>query len=297
MARKKKLVYSALNITIHPHSPKKYVNLFKDAFRLSKAIHLSGDLYAIFRFFSKTVGSTSDTDPYEGEILKYTDISKDADWYSIDTNELATDEEKARIVIPEHLKPNASQFSFVFLPEAHLLVYEACYNNKKITHNQIEKFFNVLFSEEKIKEKYGEVNVTSLTEPDEVERMLSLQGIKKITMVTRRPNPDDINNAEREFKERLKRINVIEEEKTLKAESNSDISPDQELKIEALIASRNGRVTIKRQDYEGFSEELSSTDKPLRRYEIYDPNIELPIDILLRKARSIYDDFRQWLAK
>ncbi|EJD6372890.1 MULTISPECIES: DUF4747 family protein [Providencia] len=297
MARNKKLVYGALNITIHPHSPQKYVELFKDTFRLAKTVNLGGDVYAILKFFSKTAGSTSDTDPYEGEILKYMDISKDSDWYSIATNELATDEEKEKIVIPEHLKPNASRFSFVFLPEAHLLVYEARYNNKNLSHIQIEKFFNSLFSEDKIVDKYGVVNVTSLTAPDEVERMLSLQGIKKITMVTRRPNPDDIHNAEQEFKERLKRINAIEEEKTFKADRDSDITPDQELKVEALIASRNGKVTIKRQDHEGFSEELSSSDKPLKGYEIYDPNDTLPINVLLDKAKSIYDDFRQWLTK
>ncbi|MBG3092072.1 DUF4747 family protein [Proteus terrae] len=297
MARNKKLECGALNITIHPHSPQKYVELFKDTFRLHKTVNLGGDIYALLKFFSKTIGSTSDVDPYEGEILKYMDINKDSDWYSITTNELATEEEKDSIFIPENLKPNVSKFSFVFLPKAHLLVYEARYNNKNLSHIQIEKFFNLLFSNEKIVKKYGVVNVTSLTEPNEVERMLSLKGIKKITLVTRRPNPDDLANAEQEFKERLKKINVIEEEKILKSDSNHDIAPDQKLKMEALIASRNGKVTIKRQDYEGFSEELSSSDKPLKRYEIYDPDDTLPMDVLLRKAKSIYNDFRQWLTK
>lgn len=297
MARAKKLTYGAVNITMHPHSPESYVDLFKDAYKSEFNIHLNGDVYAVMRLFSRVPGHQDKTDPYSGEIVKYTQIDKNGDWYSIKSKDLATDQEKAEISIPDDLKPNVTQFSFVFLPKYHLFVYQASFNGKNLSHLQVERYLSKLFSQPDLVEKYGVINITSLTEPDEVEKMLSLSGIKRISMLTRRPNPDNLAKAEKKVQERLKALNVIEEEKILKAEKLSDITPDTALKTEALIAARNGKVNIKVVDYKGHIEELSSAEKPLRRQESYDPVVQTSVDVLLEKAHSIYDDFRQWLNK
>ena len=51
MARTKKLTYGAVNITMHPHSPEKYVELFRMARKNSENINLRGDSYATLSFF------------------------------------------------------------------------------------------------------------------------------------------------------------------------------------------------------------------------------------------------------
>ncbi|MDX4947174.1 MULTISPECIES: DUF4747 family protein [Providencia] len=297
MARAKRLTYGAVNITIHPHSPEEYVNLFRDAYTSGLNVNLSGDVYGTMRLFSRVPGHNEKTDPYSGEIVKYTHIDKNGDWYSIKSKDLATDKEKAGINIPDDLKPNVNQFSFVFLPKYHLFVYQASNGGKNLSHLQVEKYLTRLFSQPDLEKKYGVVNVTSLTEPDEVEKMLSLSGIKKITMVTRRPNPDDLMKAEKKVQKRLKALNVIEEEKTLKSERTSAITPDHELKLEGQIAARNGKLNVKAVDYKGHVQEYSSLEKPLKRIESFDPNVQTVVDVLLEKAHSIYDDFRKWLAK
>ncbi|ECS1119991.1 DUF4747 family protein, partial [Salmonella enterica] len=145
--------------------------------------------------------------------------------------------------------------------------------------------------------------VTILTEPDSVERMLSLKGITCINMVTRRPNPDDLASAEsvmqKRFKrfKRFKRIGVIEEDKTYKSERGQEIKPDGELKQDALIASRNGEVSIRRINEAGLVEVHASSDVPLQRVEPYDSDVTSVSELLLLRAKSLADEFKRLLRK
>ncbi|EHC8927861.1 DUF4747 family protein, partial [Salmonella enterica subsp. enterica serovar Typhimurium] len=237
------------------------------------------------------------SEPFEGEILKYTDIDVNGDWFDIVKKDIASDEEKERINIPDNLKPNVARFSFVFLPASHLLVYEMQDKSRHLTSRQIESFLNGIFSHERIIEKFGKVNVTILTEPDSVERMLSLKGITCINMVTRRPNPDDLASAESVMQKRFKRIGVIEEDKTYKSERGQEIKPDGELKQDALIASRNGEVSIRRINEAGLVEVHASSDVPLQRVEPYDSDVTSVSELLLLRAKSLADEFKRLLRK
>ncbi len=184
-----------------------------------------------------------------------------------------------------------------FLPASHLLVYEMQDKGRHLTSKQIENFLNGIFSHERIIEKFGKINVTILTEPDNVERMLSLKGITCINMVTRRPNPDDLASAESIMQKRFKRIGVIEEDKTYKSERGQEIKPDSELKQDALIASRNGEVSIRRINEAGLVEVHASSDLPLQRVESYDSDVTSVTELLLLRAKSLADEFKRLLRK
>ncbi|WP_331842762.1 DUF4747 family protein [Pantoea agglomerans] len=295
MARAKKLTYGAVNITIHPHSPKKYVELFRMAKKNAIDVNLRGDSFATLSFFYAYKKGQLLTEPYEGEILKYTDIDLNGEWFDVVKKDIASDEEKGRISIPDNLKPNVARFSFVFLPASHLLVYETQDKNRYLSSRQIEFFLNGIFSDERIIKKFGKVNVTILTEPESVEKMLSLKGITSINMVTRRPNPDDLASAESIMQKRFKRIGVIEEDKTYKSERGNEIKPDEELKQDALIASRNGEVSIRRINEVGLVEVHASSDTPLQRVEPYDSDITSVAELLLLKAKSLASEFKRLL--
>ncbi|EIT3909550.1 DUF4747 family protein [Escherichia coli] len=297
MARPKKLTYGAVNITMHPHSPEKYVELFRMARKNARNVNLRGDSFATLSHFYPYRKDQVVSEPFEGEILKYTDIDVDGDWFDIVKKDIASDEQKERISIPENLKPNVARFSFVFLPASHLLVYEMQDKGRHLTSKQIENFLNGIFSHERIIEKFGKINVTILTEPDNVERMLSLKGITCINMVTRRPNPDDLASAESIMQKRFKRIGVIEEDKTYKSERGQEIKPDSELKQDALIASRNGEVSIRRINEAGLVEVHASSDLPLQRVESYDSDVTSVTDLLLLRAKSLADEFKRLLRK
>ncbi|MEP9038694.1 DUF4747 family protein [Enterobacter hormaechei] len=297
MARAKKLTYGAVNITMHPHSPEKYVELFRMARKNASNVNLRGDSFATLSYFYPYKKGQVISEPFEGEILKYTDIDVNGDWFDIVKKDIASDEEKERINIPDNLKPNVARFSFVFLPASHLLVYEMQDKSRYLTSRQIESFLNGIFSHERVIEKFGKVNVTILTEPDSVERMLSLKGITCINMVTRRPNPDDLASAESVMQKRFKRIGVIEEDKTYKSERGQEIKPDGELKQDALIASRNGAVSIRRINEAGLVEVHASSDLPLQRVEPYDSDVTSVSELLLLRAKSLADEFKRLLRK
>ncbi len=297
MARAKKLAYGAVNITMHPHSPEKYVDLFRMARKNAGNINLRSDSFATLSYFYPYKKGQAHSEPFEGEVLKYTDIDINGDWFDIVKKDIATDEEKERISIPENLKPNVARFSFVFLPASHLLVYEMQDKNRHLSSRQMESFLNGIFSDERIIGKFGKVNVTILTEPESVERMLSFKGITCINMITRRPNPDDLASAESIMQKRFKRIGVIEEDKTYKSERGQDIKPDAELKQDALIASRNGEVSIRRINEAGLVETHASSDAPLQRVESYDSDVTSVSELLLLRARSLADEFKRLLRR
>ncbi|HIF6680764.1 DUF4747 family protein [Serratia marcescens] len=297
MARAKKLTYGAVNITMHPHSPEKYIELFRMARKNASNVNLRGDSFATLSYFYPYKKGQAHSEPFEGEVLKYTDIDVDGDWFDIVKKDIASDEEKGRINIPDNLKPNVARFSFVFLPVSHLLVYEMQDKNRHLTSRQMESFLNGIFSHEKIIEKFGKVNVTALTEPDSVERMLSLKGITCINMVTRRPNPDDLASAESIMQKRFKRIGVIEEDKTYKSERGQEIKPDGELKQDALIASRNGEVSVRRINEVGLVEVHASSDVPLQRVESYDSDVTSVSELLLLRAKSLAGEFKRLLRR
>lgn len=297
MARTKKLTYGAVNITIHPHTPEKYIELFRMARRNARNVKLRGDSYATLSFFNPYKRGQSSNEPFEGEILKFIDIDIDGEWFNISKKDVATDEEKDKINIPENLKPNVGRFSFIFLPESHLLVYEMQDKNKYISPKQMETFLNGIFSDTKILDKFGIVNVTILTEPESVEKMLSLKGITLISMITRRPNPDDLISAESIMQKRFKKLGVIEEDKTYKSERGQEIKPDKELKQDALIASRNGEVSIRRINETGLVEIHASSEVPLQRVEPYDSDVTSVTELLIQKAKSLASEFKRLLKR
>jgi len=193
------------------------------------------------------------------------------------------------------LKPNVGRFTFIFLPVSHLLVYEMQDGNKNLSSKQVELFLNKIFSDEKIVKRFGSVNVTVLTEPDSVEKILSLNGITCINMVTRRPNPDDLATAESVMQKRFRRLGVIEEDKTYKSDRGEEIKPDKELKQDALIASRNGEVSVRRINDDGYVEVHSTNTLPLRRIEPFDADVTSVTELLIMKAQSLRDEFKRLL--
>lgn len=297
MARTKKLTYGAVNITIHPHTPDKYIELFRMARRNARNVNLRGDSYATLSFFNPYKRGQPSNEPFEGEVLKFIDIDIDGEWFNITKKDVATDEEKDKINIPENLKPNVGRFSFIFLPKSHLLVYEMQDKNKYISPKQMETFLNGIFSDAKILDKFGIVNVTNLTEPESVETMLSLKGITLISMITRRPNPDDLISAESIMQKRFKKLGVIEEDKTYKSERGQEIKPDKELKQDALIASRNGEVSIRRINETGLVEIHASSEVPLQRVEPYDSDVTSVTELLIQKAKSLAGEFKRLLKR
>ncbi|CAE6951011.1 MULTISPECIES: DUF4747 family protein [Vibrio] len=293
----KKLSYSALNIVTHPHSQQTYIELFFTLKKQSAPVKLRGDTYATVIHISYFDKQNKSSSPVLGEIVKYTNIDKDADWYDINSQDIASDEDLEKIKdIPDHLKPNMSKFSFIFYPDTHLLVFESLYDGQTFSAHYAKSLFESLFASPSIANKFGNVEVTIVPETDTIDSFLSLSGLKCLRMVTNRPNPDQLSKTEGKIKSRLAKINAISEERILKADREAELLLDEITKLEAKVAAKNGEVEFKRKNESGHIEVFSTKEHPLKEDNFYNPAISSAYDELIRVGATIKQRVKDWIS-
>ncbi|ADP98872.1 hypothetical protein HP15_3108 [Marinobacter adhaerens HP15] len=74
------------------------------------------------------------------------------------------------------------------------------------------------------------------------------------------------------------------------------MTPDDELRSEADVAARNGRVYIKGKDEEGHKQEYKTDDHPLNDSVFYDEEVELETQAFSNFAKKIKDKFAEWVS-
>ncbi|HIF9162265.1 TPA: DUF4747 family protein [Photobacterium damselae] len=295
MARDKKLVFGALNVTIHPHTPEKYLQLFNAARKLKTNTKLRGDQFGRIGIVHKLERDQEEPGPIVGEIVKFTNIDINGEWYDIESKDIATDEDVAEIKIPEKLKPNLSRFSFIFFPDDHILVYEGYYDGKALSANFAEKLFELTLNHPNLTNRFGQVFVNHIPEANAIDKILELNGITDLTLVTKRPNPDDLKITEKRVHDRLKRLNAAQEERVLKASNGKELLLDKELKLEAKVAAKNGIVELKRYNELGKKQEFSTKDHPMLRTDYYNPKSESPFEVLRDMAFTLKKEISAWI--
>jgi hypothetical protein len=294
VAREKKVEIMAVNITIQPHTTKKYLELFKDAFALRSEAQVQGEQYALLSHMNKVDRSDS-LSPLTGDIFRFTNIDTKKKWFNSTTNQYASDKELGSVTIPENLKPNSSRFSYIFFPEEHILFYESYYDGNTLGATNAARFFENLFSNKKIIKKFGQVDITIIPESNKLSEALKMGVKEQIELSVKRPNPDDNADAEREVLERMKSRNVGLYEEKYKAVAGESIELDKELEIMAKVAAKNGAVKIKGKDDDGKPVEYSTLKHPWKGKRYYDPSVTMPISILQSVASDMKEKMKTWL--
>ncbi|WP_339776978.1 DUF4747 family protein [uncultured Methylophaga sp.] len=293
MAREKKIEIAAVNITIQPHSPQKYIELMNDVYRSISETQIYGDNYAILSTMTR-LDSKNKTSPLIGDIFKFTKINKDDNWFNITTNEFASEDELEKVNIPEHLKPNSSRFSFIFYPKEHLFFYESFYDGNNLGPSNIIKFLERLFSQKTILDKYGHVDLTIVPEADKLSEALKMKVKERLDLIVKRPNPDDQADAERKVLERMKKRNVAHYEESFRSVAGQSIIIDEELRIMSKIAAKNGVVKIKGKNAQGKPEEFSTLQHPWKVKEYYDPDVTQPFELLRSISSQMKQSIQGW---
>jgi hypothetical protein len=300
MALSKKLVVGAINITIHPHSPKKYINLIKYAGKKQIPIKIRKNLFGSIgnvHSLSKHPHDENATPPIMGNIYKYIDIDIEGNWFDIETRDLASDKDKESIYIPKKLKPNLDMLSFIFYPDEHLMVYESYETKNSITPQYAEKIIRESLNSDELITQYGIVNVKHHPETDKVDEIINLKDITSIYLETRRPNPDGLNGAEVKFKKRMEKLNAKTEIREYKADDSETLKPDNELKTDIRIAARNGEASIIHIDDNSKKVTHSTKSHPLMRTDFYDPEKILLQHTFVNLANKIRKHLSVWVNK
>lgn len=286
MAKDKKIVVGALNITMQPHTPAKYIDLIKSASRIKKPAKIFGDQFGLIVGARKQDPKFTFS-PLCGDIYKFANIDFDSEWFNTSTNKFASSDELDDINLPDYLKPNSSRFSYIFYPKNHILIYEAYYDGNSLSPNNAVRFFETLLNSPTLQRRFGKIEVTHEPETDALEEALRMKHKDKITMVIKRPNPDDLADAEREVLERLLSMNAEKQEVSYKAASSNGLALNKDVETLARVAARNGEVYVKGKDIDSKPKEFSTKKHPLLETDYYDPALELAFSVFIEVADRV----------
>lgn len=292
MARKRSVTYTALNIRVHPHpSPNIYVDLFNYLNENRRPIPLSNNIYLAINDL-KPLNENKLLDGFIGEIIKYNGITDQ--WYNQKTGQKAEPEDLKEVNIPEHLKPNAKFFNFIFYPIDHKLVCEIKDTDGSISAKMLLEFFENLFKSPKLLEIFNTVEVNILPDLDAVDKILKLKYLKKLHLIILRPNADELAEMEAEIFEEMDSQNIGVYQKILEAQENESLDLNERTKEQTKVAATNGRVDYKAKDERtGLTVTKSTASTPLIERDKYDPETTTPIEFLKQNAVKIIAKFRK----
>jgi hypothetical protein len=297
MARPRKLTMGMINITLHPHSPQKYVDLFDALFALSE----TADTTMNHKIFLGRVTPINEGEPLNGlagEFYRFFNLDKRSAWLSTETRRALKKSETDRVKnIPDDLKPDASSFQFVFYPHDHRLVFTLrgqYFENSLVnprtppsmSPRSLVSVLEQLCANPQIVKAFGTVEITAEPMKDKVEEMLTLKRLQHFVVELTRPNPDDFKTLERRFLKKLDDQNVRQQTIELKAATGSGIVLDDDMKQVARVAASNGKVVAEGYNEQGKRVFESTEEHPCTDTVTYNPRIQQPIEALVDRARD-----------
>ena len=238
MPRMKKVEAAILNITTHPHSPGKYVQLFKAATALKGMMKLRGhEGIALGPHWPLDKDDT--TQGIHGQLFKFVNIDPNDPWLNTLNLEPVISEDGEPVVpIPDHLKPNLKRINYVFYPRGHRLFCDTTHLSPGLASKGIYALLNA----PELQEKFGEVSVTIEQTEESIEKILKIPSMTKLEIYINLPNDDDLNDAEKDVIARLKKQKAKKSASILTGTRGEGLEPDESSIAEMTIARLNGRV-------------------------------------------------------
>lgn len=224
----------------------------------------------------------------EGELVRFSEIEQDNPWVNVETGKMLEPGDEPSL--PENLKPNGTYFNYIFYPKGkginHKLFYISKSRNQQgsydtLSPRYVRDMFQKLFdNNEEIKLDLQSLEVTVLPDRGALKSIFKIHSLKKIELLIKAPNPDDLADEEHEMWERMDIMNVSKIYQEYISEKNESIKPDEELKIKAKIAASNGYVKGIGKTADGVKEEISTTEVPLKEEVVVENNNVAEIEAL-----------------
>ena len=285
MGKERTLHVSGLNIRVHTkHAADEYAALWKALHRLR--LPTTRGVNAIMIGSVSSLNEAADS-PLTGSLYRFTNINPDDPWFDIDEHKEADANDIAEVRIPKKLKPNLKEYPYLFDIKKHMLLFKSGGHEGGISPLLVQKMLQNLSERTNIARRFGDVDLTVMTERGVLERLLRWPEIRQIELVLERPNPTDFDD-DQSFYDRLKRRSLKKEVTTfVKANEEKTIRPDHEMMKMFMIAVNNCRYTQKGMNAEGVIETASSTNYPLKEPTSYDPDVTTERDAFIEVARRL----------
>ncbi len=273
---------AVLNITTHPHSPARYVDLFLRAKQQRIAGLAHGERQLMISSFSRSAAST-DVELWTGHLNSFVDFDRNAPWLNVERGEAAAPDELESVQLPDDLKPSMKQALFSFAPNSHRLVFELVSGHGI---RAVRRAIQGILNHPKVRGELAEVTVTIEQERETLERIFALPTLNHLRILVTRPNPDDFGDEDEEVERRLERLNARRLTVTLDSEKGHGLTPDEETRKLARSAMSNGRVYAEGVGSAG-KEKISTVDHPLVEAAMYDPDTTLKDNAFLLAAKGV----------
>ena len=275
---------SYLNVAMpRPHNPDRYLELFRAVLRKRIAADIRGD-------FKGMLGSVRvDQGQITGELYKFFDLDLTADWFNTENQKAADDDDLAQINVPSNLKPHLQRLDYVFFPKKHRLAFVSRDRRVALSAGQAEKLFQVLFGQESIVEKFGEVAVTYEPSREQLSKILKMPRLQRLRIEITPPNPDDLAGAESKLLERLENLNARRMVVEYSAPRNEGLAVDEDAEQLAKIAQSNGKVEGEGRDANGNKQGLSTKAHPLVEETYYNDDVQPRLAALIEQATPTID--------
>ncbi len=269
-----------------PHSKKKYVELLATAFSAKRMIRLGSVHGGMIGSLYGATGKNAEKE-LTGELYRFLKLDPDEPWFNAQTKEAASPDDLEKLSIPQHLLPHLQRIPFLFKPTTHRLYLISKDRKDSLSPGAAKQLLDGVFSKLLEEEIFPPVEITVEPDQNALDEIFGLKSLEHLVIELVPPNPDDGDEIEKKWKERLKTQNVRRQTVQLDSERNQTIKPDAETTALAKVAASNGKVTASGHDAAGVKQELSTVDKPLRERVLHDPNVETLFDTLRRTADSL----------
>lgn len=291
MAHERKVPISALNIAMHePHSPKAYVSLMLGLYAMRRIVNvrsLTGLLIGSMYPLNKSHPERGLT----GEIYQFTNLDQSEPWFDVNSLEEASEDEVRGIRIPEHLKPHLARFNYIFFPHGHRLYVQTRSKNRTLGIQSVQKFFRILLADGAAPNT-PPVEVTVEPDRDTIAQILKIRYLKKLEISLVRPNPDDLDAAEKRLLRKLSRQDAQRMDVVLHANVNQDLAPDSETVTLAKVAASNGSVVGRGRDAANNPVVKSTVDQPWKEVAHFDEDLQTEQSAVISKAQEMHAKVR-----
>ena len=278
---------AVLNIVMPlPHSPGRYVELLQAAYRQRRIVSLRGD-YAGMLGALDTQGEV-----ISGQFYKFFNLNVDSSWFNLSNQQEAEPGDLAQIRVPPHLKPHHLAISFVFVPQRHRLIFVTRDGHESLSSGMAKSLLDSLFSDVELTQLFGEIEITIEPSREQLRRIFAMPRLKKLSIEVSPPNPDDLDEAERDVLDRMSEERAQRMSVELMSKHPRGLQPDEKHKLLAKVAQSNGKVSGHGEDETGNVITLSTADHPLIKVVTYDPNIQTRNHALSVEAQALVQALR-----
>lgn len=250
---------AALNIVASPHPPGMYFRLLQHV--AGKEVPLWGSDRAKITEPRPIDGRPDD---FFGEILIWAHIDTDIPWINKDTDTEATEEEMQPVVdaLPDNLEPNFRPFNYVLNVAEHIVLFEIRNEaGQRLSPIRAKRVFDRLF--EDLSAELPDVDVTVIPEEESLEKIFAIKRLRKLEIYIQRPNPDDLGDEYKRIMGLLEQEGARSQRiEKVKAAKKPTLTPSEETKRLAVIASTNGYVSGEGKDESGTTVFESTKDHP-----------------------------------